>query len=207
MRLIEVREDYSKKTEDGIIDAAKSAKAGISGNSNYTGMAGLLSALDAALGAFTLAKANALSGAHALVTIKNDKQKLLVKALRAVAVEVNRQQRGNKAALETSKLKLKSERGPVGEIGKPKKFTVKTTNVTGRVRVRIKTAKKPQIFTLEYMPSPWNDALPFKYKLSTKQHFDVNDLIPGVTYDFRGAGKGSNETLIYSDIITRVAPH
>lgn len=203
MRIQKVRTDYSRKTDVAIKPFAVKVETDLTGNVNYTGLGALLSNLGTAITEYEMAYALSVGGGKVAVSNKNDKKKNLVKAIKKIAVEVNNQAEGELTKLESSGLELAHRNVHTGDIEKPIIFTVKASEYEGELLIRTKCHIKPKVYIIRYMMAPWNDALPYKEKISTTQRCVISDLISGEKYSFMGAGKGKSDRLIFSDRVQK----
>ncbi len=134
---------------------------------------------------------------------KDEALKSLLALLTTMALTVNLQASGNKGKLESSGFTLAAVPGKIGVLAKPEGFKIKSGDNSGDVLLQVKPNPNADIYLFYSAPVPAPTSMEnWRTIPSKKSKTNVSGYTPGKEYAFRCAYKGSEDTLIYSDIIT-----
>lgn len=196
--------DFSRYSDAVLESKAHSIINAMTGNANFTTPVPDLATLTAAANAYSAALLKAATGNRVDIAEKNERKKELAGDFRTLANYVNTVAAGDVAKLISSGIELSKQGSPV-TITKPENLQVVNGINTGELDVSVNTVKGAYAYIFQYTTD--ENMAPGKWvnNPSTSSKVTLTNLQSGVRYFCRVGALGSNDQLLYSDPISRIA--
>ncbi|MBP6696071.1 MAG: fibronectin type III domain-containing protein [Flavobacteriales bacterium] len=162
----------------------------MTGNANFATPSPSLAEVTAARAALVTAIAEAESGAHAAIAVKNASAKALARLLTAMSRYVNSAAAGDVAKAVSSGFELAKTPDPIDHLDAPAKFEGSTAAIAGQVDLRwkgVRGARMYQVYMCDTDPATgvWKPI-----GLTSRARFTAAGLITHKLYSFRVAAVG-----------------
>lgn len=141
-------------------------------------------------------------GSKADTVNKNNLRAALIVLVKLLADYVQTTNNGDEAIILSSGFDVNKKPGTIGQLDKPTGFSVKPGNNKGSMIVSCFPVNNANFYEFEYMELPATPNSVWIQKTSTKSKLQIDGLISGKLYNFRGAGAGSDPSRIWSDEIS-----
>ena len=193
------------KYSDAVLESkTHSIISSMTGNANFTTPVPALATLGAAATAYSAALIKAATGNRVDIADKNERRAALIALLRSLATYVNLTANGDRSMLISSGLELSKEQEPV-TISKPENLQVVNGISPGELIVSINAVKGAYAYLHQYTtdenmaPNSWIN------NPSTTSKIILSNLQSGTKYICRVGALGTNDQLLYSDPVARIA--
>ena len=193
------------KYSDAVLESkTHSIISSMTGNANFTTPVPALATLGAAATAYSAALIKAATGNRVDIADKNERRAALIALLRSLATYVNLTANGDRSMLISSGLELSKEQEPV-TISKPENLQVVNGISPGELIVSINAVKGAYAYLHQYTtdenmaPNNWIN------NPSTTSKIILSNLQSGTKYICRVGALGTNDQLLYSDPVARIA--
>lgn len=203
----EVCTDYSKLSDSELPIRARSVYSSLTGNPNFTFEAEVIPNLKVINTDYETKLTKAQNGTSADIIAKNASRRVLSDALREIALEVNRQAKGDLSKLQTTGFTIAKDNKKVGTLPKPEGLKVTGGENIGDVLVSVDANSNANVYNFYSAPVPAPaNMTEWRLTPSTTRKKNISGFTPGKEYEFRCAYQGADETLVYSDSV-RIFAH
>jgi hypothetical protein len=203
MNTPKVKTGFSKLKDDDLGTSAQHILDSLTGNPSYPSPLPPLASISTALDAYHTALAAAVPGGLERTNIKNQKRDALEKLLEALALYVQQNCDADMAVLLSSGFEARKTSEPVGVLKKPENLRAEYGPGSGALVLSIHKIAGAKSYRWEYVLHPATDQTVWNVLNSTARSITITSLQRRQQYDVRVAGIGSNDTLVYSDIISK----
>lgn len=193
---------FDKLSDDAFSTKTDYVISKMTENPNFPDATSRVTKLKTAKSEFDTARIAAQDGGTAKTNEKKKKRKVVQKALKDLALYVQLNCNEDVAIMLTSGFDGRSDGTPTPDPGAPENFKVEAGKNSGTVDLSVDSFTNAKVYVFDYALVVDGAEPAWKTVVGEKEH-TIRDLIPGKKYMFRAAIKGSNEILIYSEIIYR----
>ncbi len=198
MRKARIIINFKNNTDSDMSDFGQSVITGMTGNPDFTTPVPSLADVSTAIANFDSAKADASTGNHAAVELKNQKRQILEELLYELGLYVELQSDGDIATMRRSGFKTTKDPAPVGPLPKPTGFRVQSTG-KGVIKLGLDRLQGAVSYQFEFKEATAAD---WSRKISSKTRLLLTDLPSGKEYFFRVLPIGTSDVREYSDEIS-----
>lgn len=194
--------DYSKEQDDSLDNFGQYVYNHLNGNANFTWQADVLTGFQTKITNYRVKLEASRHGSDLDIDAKNVARGELLKELRILGMDVNRQANGDYSKLLSSGFRMVKTKTPVGVLPKPTGFVVRTGRNSAEMFMEVDPCKGVKIydFYVSEVPAP-EDIEKWRRINSTRCRTYANGFIPGKQYEFKAAYKGTSEEIVFSDPI------
>jgi len=195
--------NYSKLSDSELLTQCQKTNKSLTGNANFKFEAERLSEFSSNILRFQDGILAAKDGGVQAINSKNIARQAVLDDLRYFGVAVNLQAEGDKEKLLTSGLTLSKDHAPKGVLPKPTGFDLDAGDNSGEIVCSVNALNSARMYCFYYAeaPAPANVS-EWKVVMSTTRKKKITGLTSGKKYEFRCAYKGSEDEVIYSDLLT-----
>lgn len=189
---------------DGMLESkTHSIISSMTGNANFPTPVPSMAEVEAAADNFSSALVKAQTGNRVDVADKNAKRETLIDVLRRLGTYVNLIANGDRTVLLSSGFDISKEPQPV-VISKPENLKVENGISSGELLVTVKAVKGAYAYLHEYTTDATMAPNSWVTTNSTTSKLLLNNLQAGTVYYCRVGAVGSNNQLLYSDVVSRM---
>jgi hypothetical protein len=178
---------------------------GLTGNASYPNPSPTLTAVTAALNAFTTAVADAIGGGVMLTSVKNDRRAELVALIRELASYVQVTCKGDMTVLLSSGFPIqKPQRNPIGPLPVPADFTVTLGTHSGELDASAAPVFGAAVYNwrISTVAAP---SVVLQSSQTTAASNTFDGLTPGVVYNVEVNAVGAAGPSDWSDPVAQMA--
>lgn len=195
---------FSKYSDSVLETKTQLIIASMTGNTNFPTPSPALTEITAAAAAFSTALTNAGTGNRIDIAVKNNLREELVAPLRRLAEYVSFTANGDRSILLSSGFDISKEPASV-TITKPENFRIENGPNSGQLRFVVDSVYGAKSYLHEYTTDDTLQPQNWQSNISTSAKLVISNLQPGTRYYCRVAAVGSNDQVVYSDLMSRVA--
>lgn len=195
--------NFSTYSDGAFESKVHTIKSSMTGNTYFPTPVPTLAEITAAAADYSAALIKAASGDRMEIADKNAKRLVLEELLITFCRYINLTANGNLVMLLSSGFDLSKDPEPV-LITKPENIEVLNGLTPGELKVSVKAVKGARVYLHEYTTDSTLRPESWVQTISTTRKFTFINLQPGTIYYCRVGAAGTNNQLLYSDVISRM---
>jgi len=133
---------------------------------------------------------------------KNEARRQLMGVLQTLAVNIMARGPQDLETLLSTGFDLAKSPTPVGVLAKPTNFRLKPGLQPGSVALDLDPVRGARAYLFQYTTAPVTAGSTWTSEVAPRSNTTIGGLASGQQYAFRVAGIGTNETRIFSDVLT-----
>lgn len=195
--------NYSKLSDSELLTQAQKTNKSLTGNTNFKFEAERLPQFATNISRLQDGILAAKDGGVQAINSKNIARQTVIDDLHYFGVAVNLQAEDDKEKLLTTGLTLSKDPAPKGVLPKPTGFDLDAGDNSGEIVCTVNALSGTRMYCFYYAESPAPASIEdWKVIMSTTRKKKITGLTSGKKYEFRCAYKGSEDEVIYSDLLT-----
>jgi len=207
MNKIELIISYSTLKDNDVIPFTENVLQSLDGNTLFTITKERLDLVRAGLTGYQLKLAKSKDGSKLDTMQKNESKVALTSLLDDLALDLCVQANGDRAKLATTGFTLVKEPEKGKQPSKPTSFKVEYGTNEGELIFSVDACKEARVYVFYFTPAPamQSDATTWRSVASTTRKQNIAGFTHGVEYECRCAYQGTDQKLVFSDIIRILA--
>ena len=196
--------NFSKLSDGNLESKTHSIISNMTGNANFPTPVPTLNELEAAADNYSSALVKALTGNRTDVADKNAKRAALLDLLRSWGLYVNLTANGDASMILSSGFDISKDPQPV-VLTRPENVRVDYGTAPGSLLLSVKAVKGAYAYFHEYTTDATMAPNSWVSTSGTTSKLEFTNLQPGTTYYCRVGVIGTNNQVLYSDAVSRMA--
>jgi hypothetical protein len=196
---------FGKYSDANLLVKAQAIYAAMLANTEFPNPQPTMPVFKTAVDSFEAALSAALEGGRTNVATKNARRDELIRLLITLGNYVTLTADGDDVMLTSSGFPIAREREPLPPLENPQIISLEGGSNAGEIKVTIGAIKGARTYVYQYTKDPLNDANEWTGQNSTLTKFSFSNLESGKKYWCRVAAYGTNEQVVYSQPMARIA--